>query len=196
MVVRGSHPGGALGVVPHAELQARVDSGSAPLMRWALRPGDVLALHSLSFHGGGGLSAALPERNSLVFRVFGDDAVFRAGMMGLQSGSAALDERERAGLDAARETPLALALAARGLGPPLRDGDHFSRAGVPPGSKHPLLLGPARPGRAATGPQRGVPRPQSARDKASPGGSDAVGGAPAVRQRRRLQRLHAQLMSI
>ena len=65
-----------------------MDSGSAPLMRWALRPGDVLALHSLSFHGGGGLSAALPERNSLVFRVFGDDAVFRAGMMGLQSGSA------------------------------------------------------------------------------------------------------------
>jgi len=144
-VAQGSHPSGRFGDLEGPELEEKIQKGEAPLLSWDLEPGDVIALHSLSHHGGGGLDADFPERNALVLRVFGDDAIFRPSVtFSATSGSSVRDKQQ--GL--AQDPTILQGLVARGLGPPLQEGDHFSLAGDPKGSKHPLLLGPGLLGEA------------------------------------------------
>lgn len=47
------------------------------IAQWELEKGDVVFLHPSCIHGGGRVSVAFPERTTLVFRLFGDDCVYR-----------------------------------------------------------------------------------------------------------------------
>ena len=44
------------------------------IVRFATRPGDVIAFHTSTLHGGGATDATTPERRTLTLRFFGDDA--------------------------------------------------------------------------------------------------------------------------
>lgn len=46
------------------------------ILSWDTKSGDVIAFHPRSVHGGGGVTAAFPERNTLCLRLFGDDCSF------------------------------------------------------------------------------------------------------------------------
>ncbi|WP_077145605.1 phytanoyl-CoA dioxygenase family protein [Sphingopyxis sp. KK2] len=71
------HGGDALPRLPDIEAERKADPGKYEVLSWATEPGDVLFLHPGSLHGGANVDADCPERHTLVFRFFGDDATFR-----------------------------------------------------------------------------------------------------------------------
>jgi ectoine hydroxylase-related dioxygenase (phytanoyl-CoA dioxygenase family) len=70
------HGGDALPRLPDIEAERKADPGKFDILSWASEPGDVLFLHPGSLHGGANIDADCPERHTLVFRFFGDDATF------------------------------------------------------------------------------------------------------------------------
>ncbi len=71
------HGGSALPRLPDIEAERQRDPGAYDILSWATEPGDVVAIHPGSLHGGAPVDADFPERHTLVFRFFGDDATFR-----------------------------------------------------------------------------------------------------------------------
>lgn len=67
------HGGGVLPRLPDIEVQR----DAYDIRSWATEPGDVVVFHPGSLHGGGPVDASFPERHTLVFRFFGDDATFK-----------------------------------------------------------------------------------------------------------------------
>ena len=72
------HGGGALPRLPDIEAQRKLDPDAYDILSWATEPGDVVVLHPGALHGGAPVDEAFPDRHTLVFRFFGDDATFRA----------------------------------------------------------------------------------------------------------------------
>lgn len=70
------HGGDALPRLPDIEAERQANPGAYDILSWATEPGDVLFLHPASLHGGATIDADCPERHTLVFRFFGDDATF------------------------------------------------------------------------------------------------------------------------
>lgn len=62
--------------LPDIEAARKADPNSWDVISWASEPGDVLVLHPNSLHGGAPVDAAFPDRHTIVFRFFGDDATF------------------------------------------------------------------------------------------------------------------------
>ncbi|WP_399095764.1 phytanoyl-CoA dioxygenase family protein [Streptomyces sp. BBFR2] len=71
------HGGGVLPRLPDIDAELARDPDAYDVLSWATEPGDVLALHPRTLHGGARVDAACPERHTLVLRFFGDDATFR-----------------------------------------------------------------------------------------------------------------------
>ncbi|KAA6224011.1 phytanoyl-CoA dioxygenase [Streptomyces albofaciens JCM 4342] len=71
------HGGGALPRLPDIDAELARDPGAYDVLSWATEPGDAVALHPRSLHGGARVDAACPDRHTLVLRFFGDDATFR-----------------------------------------------------------------------------------------------------------------------
>lgn len=71
------HGGGALPRLPDIEADRKRDPGAYDILSWATEPGDVVVIHPGSLHGGAPVDADFPDRHTLVFRFFGDDATFR-----------------------------------------------------------------------------------------------------------------------
>lgn len=71
------HGGGALPRLPDIEAERQRDSDAYDILSWATEPGDVVVVHPGALHGGAPVDAAFPERHTLVFRFFGDDATFQ-----------------------------------------------------------------------------------------------------------------------
>lgn len=63
--------------LPAIDADLAQDPTSHEILSWATEPGDVILLHPHSLHGGAAVDADFPERHTLVFRFFGDDATFR-----------------------------------------------------------------------------------------------------------------------
>ena len=90
-LVRGSHRGpmydgsrfdptddtapiyGSLPRLPDIE----ADRGAWDIVSYPIEPGDIVAFHPMTLHGGAPASAQCPERRTLSLRFFGDDAVYR-----------------------------------------------------------------------------------------------------------------------
>lgn len=70
------HGGDAWPRLPDIEAERRINPQAYEILSWATEPGDVLVLHPQSLHGGAPVDAAFPDRHTLVFRFFGDDAMF------------------------------------------------------------------------------------------------------------------------
>jgi ectoine hydroxylase-related dioxygenase (phytanoyl-CoA dioxygenase family) len=64
--------------LPDIEAERARDPGAYDVLSWATEPGDVVVIHPGVLHGGAPVDAEFPERRTLVFRYFGDDATFRA----------------------------------------------------------------------------------------------------------------------
>jgi ectoine hydroxylase-related dioxygenase (phytanoyl-CoA dioxygenase family) len=71
------HGGGALPRLPDIEAELERDPAAYDVLSWATEPGDVVLVHPHALHGRAPVDAAFPERHTLVFRFFGDDATFR-----------------------------------------------------------------------------------------------------------------------
>ncbi|MFB7715376.1 phytanoyl-CoA dioxygenase family protein [Streptomyces sp. NPDC056105] len=69
--------GGVLPRLPNIDAELAEDPDAYDIASWAVEPGDVVALHPRSLHGGAGVDADCPDRHTLVLRFFGDDATFR-----------------------------------------------------------------------------------------------------------------------
>ena len=63
--------------LPNIEVERAADPAAFDIVSFASEPGDVLLVHPGSLHGGAPVDADCPERHTIVFRFFGDDAVFR-----------------------------------------------------------------------------------------------------------------------
>lgn len=63
--------------LPDIEAERAVDPHAYDVISWATQPGDVVVLHPHSLHGGAPVDAGLPDRHTIVFRFFGDDAYFK-----------------------------------------------------------------------------------------------------------------------
>lgn len=63
--------------LPDIEALRAKEPNAFETLSWASEPGDVLLLHPACLHGGAPVDADFPERHTLVFRFFGDDATFR-----------------------------------------------------------------------------------------------------------------------
>lgn len=104
-VVRGSHLGtrydgttfadpndptqplhGNMPRLPDVEALRRENPEDWDILSWASEPGDVLFLHPGSLHGGAPVDANFPDRNTFVFRFFGDDATYSPLPENSQSG--------------------------------------------------------------------------------------------------------------
>jgi ectoine hydroxylase-related dioxygenase (phytanoyl-CoA dioxygenase family) len=70
------HGGDALPRLPDIEARRKRDPAAYDIVSWATEPGDVVLFHPGSLHGGAPVDAAFPDRHTLVFRFFGDDATF------------------------------------------------------------------------------------------------------------------------
>jgi ectoine hydroxylase-related dioxygenase (phytanoyl-CoA dioxygenase family) len=70
------HGGDALPRLPNIESERRGNPNAYDVLSWATEPGDVVVLHPNSLHGGAPVDAKFPDRHTLVFRFFGDDATF------------------------------------------------------------------------------------------------------------------------
>lgn len=116
-IVKGSHrlaPDlGPEFMPPKKELlSTEEDRGAAfdqkwQIIAWDIEPGDVVAFHPRSVHGGSGVAANFKERNTLCLRCFGDDCSFYLPK-GDNDGSFSTGGKRYAGL---------------------KPGDHMSRAG-------------------------------------------------------------------
>lgn len=82
------HGGDALPRLPDVEAARRLNPDAYDILSWATEPGDVVVLHPASLHGGAPVDAAFPDRHTLVFRFFGDDATFSPLPMESRSGYA------------------------------------------------------------------------------------------------------------
>lgn len=71
------HGGGALPRLPDIEAERKLDPNAYDILSWATEPGDVVVVHPGALHGGAPVDADFPERHTLVFRFFGDDATFQ-----------------------------------------------------------------------------------------------------------------------
>lgn len=71
------HGGGVLPRLPDIETERKRDPDAYDILSWATEPGDVVVVHPGALHGGAPVDAAFPERHTLVFRFFGDDATFQ-----------------------------------------------------------------------------------------------------------------------
>lgn len=60
------------------EAERKRDPNAYDVVSWASEPGDVLVIHPGGLHGGAPVDASFPDRHTIVFRFFGDDATFRA----------------------------------------------------------------------------------------------------------------------
>ncbi|WP_028923273.1 phytanoyl-CoA dioxygenase family protein [Pseudonocardia acaciae] len=67
----------ALPRLPNIDADLAADPTAHDVLTWAVEPGDVIALHPRSLHGGAGTDPRCPDRHTLVLRFFGDDATFR-----------------------------------------------------------------------------------------------------------------------
>ncbi len=67
----------ALPRLPNIDAELAADPDAYDIVSYASEPGDVLFLHPNSLHGGAPVDADCPDRHTLVFRFFGDDAKFR-----------------------------------------------------------------------------------------------------------------------
>jgi len=76
--LHGEHAVPPLPRLPNIEAERARDPDAYDTVSFASEPGDVLFLHPGSLHGGAPVDADFPERHTLVFRFFGDDATFRA----------------------------------------------------------------------------------------------------------------------
>jgi ectoine hydroxylase-related dioxygenase (phytanoyl-CoA dioxygenase family) len=65
-----------LPLLPDVEAERRADPDAYDIISFATEPGDVVFLHPGSLHGGAPVDAAFPDRHTLVFRFFGDDATY------------------------------------------------------------------------------------------------------------------------
>ena len=72
------HGGGALPRLPDIEAERKLDPNADDVLSRATEPGDVVVVHPGCLHGGAPVDPAFPERHTLVFRFFGDEATFRA----------------------------------------------------------------------------------------------------------------------
>lgn len=72
------HGGDALPRLPDIEAERKRNPDAYEVLSWATEPGDVVILHPRSLHGGAAVDPKFPERHTLVFRFFGDDATYRA----------------------------------------------------------------------------------------------------------------------
>ncbi|MDA1074729.1 MAG: phytanoyl-CoA dioxygenase family protein [Proteobacteria bacterium] len=54
------------------------DRASRDIVSYDVEPGDVIAFHTSTLHGGGAVDAHTPQRRTLTLRFFGDDAVVEA----------------------------------------------------------------------------------------------------------------------
>jgi ectoine hydroxylase-related dioxygenase (phytanoyl-CoA dioxygenase family) len=70
------HGRGALPRLPDIETERKKNPAAYDILSWATAPGDVVVVHPSALHGGAPVDAAFPERHTLVFRFFGDDATF------------------------------------------------------------------------------------------------------------------------
>jgi ectoine hydroxylase-related dioxygenase (phytanoyl-CoA dioxygenase family) len=61
---------------PDIEAERKRDPNAFEVMSWATEPGDIVVLHPGSIHGGAPVDASFPDRHTIVFRFFGDDATF------------------------------------------------------------------------------------------------------------------------
>ena len=62
--------------LPDIEAERAGDPSAYDIISWPSEPGDVVILHPATLHGGAPVDAACPDRHTLVFRFFGDDATF------------------------------------------------------------------------------------------------------------------------
>ena len=97
-VVRGSHRGttydgaayldpndptrplwadGTFPRLPDIEAEREKNPDTWDILSWDLEPGDVLALHSGTLHGGAPVTPDCPTRHTLVFRFYGDEVFYR-----------------------------------------------------------------------------------------------------------------------
>lgn len=70
------HGGDVLPRLPDIEAERKLNPDAYDVLSWATDPGDVVVLHPGSLHGGAAVDPAFPDRHTLVFRFFGDDATF------------------------------------------------------------------------------------------------------------------------
>ncbi len=63
--------------LPDIEAERAQDSASWDVISWDLEPGDALVFHSGILHGGAPVTPDCPERQTLVFRFFGDKLFYR-----------------------------------------------------------------------------------------------------------------------
>jgi ectoine hydroxylase-related dioxygenase (phytanoyl-CoA dioxygenase family) len=87
--VRGSHTGAlyntsrfdpedpTLPIVASADMpnlpDVEADRPTWDILSWSVEPGDVIAFHTSTLHGGGAVDSKTPERRTLTLRFFGDD---------------------------------------------------------------------------------------------------------------------------
>lgn len=71
------HGGGALPRLPDVDAELAKNPDAFDILSWATNPGDVVVVHPGSLHGGARVDEAFPDRHTLVFRFFGDDATFQ-----------------------------------------------------------------------------------------------------------------------
>jgi ectoine hydroxylase-related dioxygenase (phytanoyl-CoA dioxygenase family) len=63
--------------LPNIDAELAVDPNAYDVISWATEPGDVVVVHPGALHGGAPVDAGCPDRHTIVFRFFGDDATFR-----------------------------------------------------------------------------------------------------------------------
>lgn len=62
--------------LPDIEAERAAKPDAYDIVSFASEPGDVLLLHPGALHGGAPVDAECPDRHTIVFRFFGDDATF------------------------------------------------------------------------------------------------------------------------
>lgn len=63
--------------LPDIEADRAKDQASWDIFTWDLQPGDALVFHSGILHGGAPVSPDCPDRHTLVYRFYGDEAYYR-----------------------------------------------------------------------------------------------------------------------
>lgn len=69
--------GGLWPRLPDIEFERQRDPSAWRIASFATEPGDVIALHPRCLHGGAPVDRNTPDRNTLVLRFFGDDAIYQ-----------------------------------------------------------------------------------------------------------------------